>query len=211
MRAVPIACDLADPAARAALPTRVAELGLRVEVLANVAGLGTYGEFVAADPGRQLEQVQVMSAAVVELCGAFAPAMAARRRGAILIVSSAIGLMPMARYATYGATRSFCVAFGGALHAELRHRGVAVSTVCPGGVRSEFFAANGPQPVQRLLPGPFWRTPDQVAEASIGALRRNRRVLVPGAAMRALVAAGSLMPAGARLLLSERALRAAEH
>ncbi len=120
--------------------------------------------------------------------------MAERRRGAVLNVSSALALMPMAGYATYCGTRAFCLAFGDALHAELRGYGIAVTTVCPGGVSSEFFAANGPQPVQGAMPRFMWRTPEQVAGEAVEALGRNKRVLVPGRPMRALMAGRRLVP-----------------
>ncbi|HEX3174901.1 MAG TPA: SDR family NAD(P)-dependent oxidoreductase [Solirubrobacterales bacterium] len=114
--------------------------------------------------------------------------MAERRRGAVLIVSSALALLPMSGYATYCGTRAFCLAFGDALHAEMRRPGVAVTTVCPGGVSSEFFVANGPQPVQWSMPRMMWRTPEQVAAEAIDALARNKRMLVPGRSMRAMMA-----------------------
>jgi short-subunit dehydrogenase len=145
-----------------------------------------------------------MSEVVVDLSRAFAPAMSERRRGAILTVSSAIGLVPMARYATYGATRAFCVAFGDALHTELRHRGVAVTTACPGGVESEFFAANGPQPVEAVMPRFVWRTPEQVARSAIKGLSRNRRIVVPGAAMRAMMTSSKLIPRSLMLSAMDR-------
>jgi len=181
VRAEPLPCDLADARARAQLSERVAALGLEVGVLVNDAGLGTYGAFVESDPQRQLEQVRVMSEAVVDLSRSFAPQMVERGTGGILTISSGIAFMPMARYATYGATRAFCLAFGDALHTELRQRGVAVSTVCPGGVRSEFFAANGPQPVELILPSFLWQTPASPSEITspgcmrIVALARRRR------------------------------------
>ncbi len=138
IRAEVIACDLADAAARGALAARVEARQLRVDVLVNNAGLGSYGAFVDLDRQREVKQVRVTCEAVVELCGAFLPAMAARRSGAVLIVSSSLGLQPTARYATYGATKAFCLAFGESLHAELRAAGVAVSTLCPGPVATEF-------------------------------------------------------------------------
>lgn len=204
VRAEPLPCDLADAAARAQLPRRVAELGVTVEVLVNDAGLGTYGDFVDSEHERQLEQVRVMSEAVVDLARAFGPAMAERRRGAVLIVSSALALAPMPGYATYCGTRAFCLAFGDALHAELRRRSVAVTTVCPGGVSSEFFAANGPQPVQWAMPRFMWRTPEQVAREAIDALARNKRTLVPGRPMRATMAGQRLVPRGLQLTAMDR-------
>lgn len=210
VRAESLPCDLGDATARAQLPARLAALGLDVEVLVNDAGLGTFGAFVEADHARQLEQVRVMSEAVVDLARAFAPAMAGRRRGAVLTVSSGLALVPMPGYATYCGTRAFCLAFGDTLHTELRPRGIAVTTICPGGVSSEFFAANGPQPVQRLLPRFMWRTPEQVAREGVEALARNQRVLVPGRPMRALMASSKLVPRSLMLRMMDRAAQLPE-
>jgi uncharacterized protein len=208
VRAEPLPCDLADAEARAQLPQRVAALGLEVEVLVNDAGLGSYGDFVESDPQGQLQQVRVMSEAVVDLSRSFAPQMVERGAGGIMTISSGIAFVPMARYATYGATRAFCLAFGDALHTELRRRGVAVTTVCPGGVESEFFATNGPQPVQRALPGFLWQTPASVARAGVEGLARNRRVVVPGATMRAMMAVGRVVPRGPMLAAMDHLVRA---
>lgn len=95
------------------------------------------------------------------------------------IVSSGLGFGPVPRYATYGATKAFSIAFGEALHTELRRAGVAVNTLCPGPVASEFFAVAGPQPPQRVIPRAMWATPDAVARSAIAGLERNRRVVVP--------------------------------
>jgi short-subunit dehydrogenase len=206
-RAEPLACDLGDAEARAVLPKRIEDLGLRVDVLVNCAGIGSYGRFVELEGARELAQVRLMCEAVVDLCGAFAPAMANRRAGAMMLVASGVGLQPMPGYATYGAAKAFEVAFGEALHAELRGVGVAVSTVCPGPVETEFFAANGPQPVQRVMPRPLWRSAEQVAWAAVRGLERNRRLVVPGGSMRALMAAGRLAPRGLQMRAVDRLLR----
>src|SRR3954453_4203890 len=46
VRAEAVACDVTDPAARDRLEAEVARLGLRVDVLVNNAGFGTYEPFV---------------------------------------------------------------------------------------------------------------------------------------------------------------------
>ena len=206
VRAEWIRCDLADAAARAPAAAEVDSLGLRVDVLVNSAGLGSHGPFSQLETSRELEQVRVGCEAVVDLCGTFVPAMAARRRGAVLIVSSGLGFQPVARQATYGAGKAFGISFGDALHAELRPEGVAVCTVCPGPVPTEFFAANGPNPAQGL-PRFLWRSADQVAAAAIAGLEHNRRVVIPGAPMRALISASRLTPPGLRLRFVAHALR----
>jgi short-subunit dehydrogenase len=201
-------CDLADPAARRELVSDVKAAGRRVDLLINSAGLGTYGPFVELNRERELEQVRVMSEAVVDLCGAFAPTMASERFGAILIVSSSLGFGPVPRYATYAAAKAFDIAFGESLHAELRSSAVAVSTVCPGPVATEFFAVNGPQPPQRMVPRSMWQRPEAVARAALDGLERNKRVVIPGRAMRTAMALSSLAPRAVRLRAMDRFFRA---
>jgi short-subunit dehydrogenase len=201
IRADAVSCDLADAGARQALPGQIGALGLRVDVLVNNAGLGSHGAFVGLDPAREVEQVRVMCEAVVALCGAFVPAMATRRSGAVLIISSTTGFQPAARYATYGAVKAFSLSFGQSLRAELRRSGVAVTTVCPGPVETDFFDVNGVRPVR--LPRALWTTSERVAEIALSGVSRNRRVVIPGAPMRALMASSRLSPAAVQLRVME--------
>jgi short-subunit dehydrogenase len=197
IRAEVLACDLADPVSRAAVPDRLRELGVRVDILINNAGLGSSGRFTELERERELSQVRVMCEAMVDLCSAFVPEMAHRRSGALLIMSSTTAFQPAAKYATYGAAKAFSLAFGQALHADLRSSNVAVTTVCPGPVRTDFFSINRVQAVR--LPKAMWTTADDVAHAAIRALERNHRVVIPGAAMRALMAASRLSPTAVQL------------
>ena len=197
IRAEVLACDLADPAALEALPSRVDELGLRVDVLVNNAGFGSYGRFVELDGAREVDQVRVLCEAVVALSSAFVPAMVERGSGAVLILSSTTGFQPTARYATYAASKAFSLSFGQSLHEELRRSGVAVTTVCPGPVETEFFDVSDVRPVR--LPKRMWVTPDEVARAALDGLARNRRLVIPNVAVRALMATSRVSPAGLQL------------
>ena len=205
IRAEAVSSDLTDPASRGALSQQLEALGLRVDLLINNAGIGSYGRFVDQDAAREVEQVRLLCEGVVALCAAFVPAMASRRCGAVLIVSSTTGYQPAARYATYGAAKAFSLSFGQSLHAELRRSGVAVTTVCPGPVETEFFAVNHVQPV--ALPKAMWTTPETVAHAAIKGLERNRRVVIPGAPMRLLMAGSRLSPPALQLRIMDLLLR----
>jgi uncharacterized protein len=115
-----------------------------------------------------------------------------RRSGGILIVSSTTGFQPAARYATYAAAKAFSLSFGQSLHHELKRSGVAVTTVCPGPVDTPFFDVNHSRPVR--LPKAMWASGDEVARVAVDGLARNKRVVVPGAAMRALMTSSRYSP-----------------
>jgi uncharacterized protein len=207
VRAEVLPCDLADPSARAALRERVAALGLRVDLLASNAGLGSHGRFSELDPAGEVQQVRVMCEASVELCGIFVPPMVQRGGGAVLIVASISAFQPVPNTATYGAAKAFLLSFGEGLHSELRGSGVAVTTLCPGPVRTEFFEPGIEHPSERLFPAPFWKSPEAIAKAGIRGLSRNRRVVIPGAAARLLAGSGRVCPHFLQLPLVERMYR----
>ena len=111
------------------------------------------------------------------LTSAFAPAMVARGRGAILNVASTAALQPLPYSAGYSAAKAYVLAFSEALHQELRGRGVTVTALCPGPVETDFWeiadwqVASG-QSFERAVPRPALITAEQAAT------RRGRRARV---------------------------------
>ena len=187
-------CDLTDADARAELPAKVEALGLHVAVLVNNAGFGTSGYFNEADVDEEVQQVRILVEAVVDLTGRFLPAMVERREGAILNVASTAGFAPLPRMAGYGAAKAWSRSFSHAIHHEVAGRGVAVTALCPGPVETEFFEKTGPTPIENVVPRPAWVDVEACARAGVEALARNRAEVVPGKAMRAMIAVGRATP-----------------
>src|SRR5215210_5159287 len=194
VRAEAIACDVTDPGARDRLAAEVERLGLRVAVLVNNAGFGTYKPFAETPRERVLEEVRVNTEAVADLTARWLPAMVARRRGAVLVTSSTAAFQPLPGNAIYAAAKSFALSFAEALHHEVKEQGVTVTALCPGPMKTGFQDASGAHEFSAGLPGPLWRTADQVAAAAIEGLERGRRVVIPGAANRALSTVGRMSP-----------------
>jgi len=107
IRAEVLACDLMDADARAELPGRVTERGLRADLLVNNAGFDQPGRFLTTEADRQVEMTRIFCETTVALCHAFGTPMAQRRSGAILIVSSSSGFQPLPNDAVYGASKAF--------------------------------------------------------------------------------------------------------
>ena len=128
-----VSCDLADDAD--ALPAKVDELGLGVNLLVNNAGFGTHGRFVDIDPVRDAELVRVNCEALLTLTHAFLPGMVSRRRGGVITVASTAGMQPIPFEVSYAASKAFARSFSEALSAELRGTGVKALCVNPGPCR----------------------------------------------------------------------------
>jgi uncharacterized protein len=194
VRAEAVPCDVTDPAARDRLEAEVARLGLRVDVLVNNAGFGTYEPFVETPRERVLDEVRVNTEAVADLTARWLPGMVQRGAGAVLITASTAGFQPLPGNAVYSAGKSFALTFAEAIGHEVKGRGVTVTALCPGPVKTGFQDASGAHDFAAGLPKPLWRTPAQVAAAGIDGLERGRRVVVPGAPNRVLATIGRLCP-----------------
>jgi len=194
VRAEAVACDVTDPAARDRLQAEVERLGLRVDVLANNAGFGTYKAFAEIPRERLLEEVRVNTEAVADLTARWLPGMVERGAGAVLVTASTAGFQPLPGNALYAAVKAFALSFAEALHHEVKGKGVSVTALCPGPVKSGFQDASGAHDFASGLPKPLWRTPEQVAAAGLSGLERGKRVVVPGMPNRVLAAVGRFSP-----------------
>jgi short-subunit dehydrogenase len=174
-----IGADLGDPGAREDMAAAIEGQGLTVEILVNNAGFGIYSRFGDTPRERELEQVRLDVEAIVDLTARYYPGMRDRGRGTIINMSSTAGLQPIPGNATYAASKSFVLLFSEGLHAEALDRGVTVTVVCPGPVRTEFQEANQAVFADRL-PGMVWASAEEVAEESVRAAERGKRAIIPG-------------------------------
>nr|WP_157108780.1 mycolate reductase [Aldersonia kunmingensis] len=186
------ATDLSDRDARAALS---AELAAReITVLCNNAGIATFGPVAGLDPQYERDQVELNAVAVHDLTLAVLPSMLARKSGAILIVGSAAGNMPIPNNATYAATKAFVNTFSESLRGELKGSGVNVTLLAPGPVRADSPAAEEASIVDRMVPDFLWMDTTQTAKQSLDALGKNKMRLVPGLLGKAMSVAGQYSP-----------------
>ncbi|HEV7943295.1 MAG TPA: SDR family NAD(P)-dependent oxidoreductase [Solirubrobacteraceae bacterium] len=162
-----IAVDLSDPQE----VDRLLEQAGDVQILiANAAlpGSGLLDSFTEDQIDKALD---VNLRAPIVMAHALAPKMAARKEGHLLFMSSLSGKAATAGSSIYNATKFGMRGFAGALRAELRPQGVGVSTVFPGFIREAgMFAESG----AKLPPGVGTRTPQDVADAVVSAIERNR-------------------------------------
>src|SRR6195952_5257537 len=138
-----LACDVADPDARATLFDAVAERGLTIDILVNNASIGTMGAVADSTVAAEIAQVRVNVEAVIDSCTRAVQQMVPRGRGAILNVGSTAGFHPFPGQAGYAATKAFVRAYTEGLRAELAGTGVTAATLHPGPVRTEFLQSAG--------------------------------------------------------------------
>ncbi len=196
VRAEVLATDLTDREARAALPDRIAELGLTVDVLCNNAGFSTLGPVAASDPDAEARMVELDVMAVVDLCSRLLPGMVERGAGGVLNVASTAAFQPLPGQAGYGASKAFVRSYTLALAGELKGTGVAATVLCPGPVDTGFGEAAGfdPEEAKAALPSFMWESPEAVARCGLDALAAGRTVAIPGISNRLMANVANLSP-----------------
>ncbi len=135
--------DLADPTGPARLVEDLHARGIRVDVLVNNAGFGTYGPFEGEDPARIADEVQVNVAALTLLSRLLMPDLLAAPRGVLLNVTSTAAYQPGPSLAVYAATKAYVRSLTEALWQEHRGSRLRVLALAPGPTDTEFFEAAG--------------------------------------------------------------------
>ena len=197
-RAIAFPLDVADLAALERLPARVAERMGRLDLVVNNAGAHLRGPVAARSAEDLARMVEVNLAAPIVLTRACLPLLP--RGGAVVNVASLAGFVPVPGAATYSATKAGLRAFSRALADELRPRGIAVCTVSPGPVDTDFFLAELASVTELTFSQPM-SSPEQVAAAVLECVRTGRQEIGLPRASAILATLGYLSP---RLL---RALR----
>jgi hypothetical protein len=192
VRAQVVPADLARDAEVERVCARIAAEPA-LTMLVNNAGFGTIGPLATAASGPQEDMLRVHVLAPMRLTRAALPGMVARRRGAVVNVSSVASFLYSPGNVNYCASKAYLTTFSEGLALELEGTGVAVQALCPSFTHTEFHQRMGPDAKRR--PRFMWMTAETVVAASLSQLERHGPVIcVPGLRNRMLVAAIRLLP-----------------
>jgi short-subunit dehydrogenase len=163
------AADVGDEAqVRAAVASLTAQLG-PVDLLIANAGVGRPTALEPFDVAGVAEMMRINYLGVVHAIAAVLPGMLARGRGHLAAVSSLGAYHGMPGSQGYCASKAAVNTFLEGLRVQLRGRGIAVTTICPGFVRTPMTARN-------RFTMPFLMEPDEAARRIVRALRRRCKV-----------------------------------
>jgi short-subunit dehydrogenase len=197
------AVDVADLAAMTRFRDEVKRAHGRARLLVNNAGVALAGELeeISIDDMRWLMDINFWG--VVHGTKLFLPLLRAERQAHIVNISSIFGIMAVAGQSAYAASKFAVRGFSEALRHELGDSAIRVTTVHPGGVKTNI-ARNARMPAkldperrERLLKrfDELARTtPAVAAERILAGVRRDRGRILIGADARLLAALAWLLP-----------------
>jgi hypothetical protein len=174
----------------------------QLDFLVNNAGFGVKGQFATSDYSgpEGMHLLHVM--ATLRLTHAVLQGMVARGAGAVINVASVAGFLTSPGAVSYGASKSWIIAFTEGIWMELRGSGspVRVQALCPGFTYSEFHDVAGMNR-DKLAPKAWWCPAEQVVAESLEGLERDRVFVIPGFRYRLLVGMMGRIPRGLRRTL----------
>jgi 3-oxoacyl-[acyl-carrier protein] reductase len=169
---VPVVCDVRDVAQVHALVGMAVERFGRLDICVANAGIGAYADFVALDVATLDEIIDVNVKGTMYLAHAALPHLLTSDAADLLAVSSVVGRAGAGGEAVYAASKFAQVGLMRSLDHELWSRGVRCTTLCPGGIATDFAIGRG-----RTSDSPARANmlrPEEVADAAIYALTRPR-------------------------------------
>jgi short-subunit dehydrogenase len=120
-----------------------------ITLLVNNAGVGTHTPLLDSDVDAMTRMIELNVTALTRLTYAAVPGFVARGNGAVINISSIVGISPEILNGVYGGSKAFVLAFSQSLHHELASKGVRVQAVLPGATATDFWEIGG-LPIEHL-------------------------------------------------------------
>lgn len=119
------------------------ESGIKIGLLVNNAGFGTYGPFEESSIAKEMDMVNLNCKSLTGFCSIALPYLDSN--SVIINTASLAAFLPLGNFAVYAASKAYVLSFSIALAAELKDKGIKVCALCPGSVSTEFanVASNG--------------------------------------------------------------------
>lgn len=185
MLVVPV--DVTDPTSVAGAAAEVVGALGPLDVVVYSAGYWKQMDATAWDPEVFDQHLRVNLTGMSNVLAAVLPMMLERGRGVIAGISSVAGYRGLAGSGGYGATKAAQLNLLESLRVELAPRGVRVTTISPGFVRTDLTTGN-------RFPMPFIIDAAQAATSICDGLERNRPDIVFPLRMAMLMKAARLVP-----------------
>lgn len=165
-------CDVRDLTALEDLAAAASDRFGGIDIVVANAGVGAYGDFLDLDREILDEIIDVNVKGLLYTIRATLPLLLSSDSGELVVIASIAGQRGPAGEAVYAASKFAQVGFMRSLDHELWDRGVRCSTICPGGVATDFAMGRGRTPEDPDLE--VMMRPGEVAESVLHVLTRPR-------------------------------------
>lgn len=163
-----------------------------VKLLVNSAGFGKIGTVGKQDLESETGMVRLNCEALCAVTHVVLPYLSKNSR--ILQFASAAAFLPQPGFAVYAATKAFVLSYSRALGVELKPRGIGVTAVCPGPVKTEFFDVAETTTEMASYKKLVMANPEKVVRTALRDSMMGKSVSVYGVLMKAFYVLSKILP-----------------
>ena len=180
-----IAIDITDERKLARFAEVLMIRNAGISVLVNCAGMGIYGAFEAQSRDEITETVRLNVLALTQMTKFCLPYM--KKGSRIIQIASGSAFLPQSGFAVYAASKAYVYSFGKALRKELKPKGISVTIVCPGPVKTPFLKhAYGRYGKMNLIKKLTTAKPEKVVKKALQDSKKKKAVSIYGLSMKLL-------------------------
>jgi short-subunit dehydrogenase len=148
-----------------------------ITILVNNAGVSARTPLLDSDIDKLDRMIDLNVNALVRLTHAIVPAFIKRGGGAIINISSVLGIVPELLNGVYGGTKAFVLAFSLSLHKEFANSNIRVQAVLPGATATDFWNVAGTSLEQ--VPSGMEMKADDMVDAALAGFDQGELVTIP--------------------------------
>lgn len=163
-----------------------------VRLLVNAAGIGKAGYFENLTRQEACHMIELNDTALVAVTSMVLPYMAPKSN--IIQLASASAFLPQKEFSVYAASKAFVLSYSRALRAELKEKGIIVTSVCPGPVDTEFLEISHAGKEQKRMKRLVTVEAAPVVAKALRDAKAGKEISIYGFPMHVIFAAAKLLP-----------------
>ncbi len=166
---------------------------ITVKYLINNAGYAKFCSYSDLDIDKSLDMINLNVSAVVAMCLACIPYMTKGCR--ILNISSQSSFLPLPYLNIYASTKVFVRHYSRALNVELKNKGITVTAVCPGWMKTKLYDRAKVEQAKKVVNSFDGITaPDKVAKKALADADKGKALSIYGLYSNLTHIAGKIIP-----------------
>lgn len=171
---------------------KLSQENVSIKILVNSAGFAKFCSYDDLNLERSLNMIDVNIKGVVAMGLICIPYM--RKGSHIINIASLASFQPLPYLNLYSATKAFVKNYSRALHVELKDRGIIVTAVCPGWIKTALYDRADIGATKTIHRFTGMTTPDKVVRRALRDAARARDLSVYGCTTKLCQAASKLLP-----------------
>ena len=170
----------------------IEENRLKINILINNAGVGTFGDFKCIEWEIEESLIDINIKALTRLTKYFLPKIIKCKNGGILNVASTAAFCSGPRMAAYYASKGYVLSLTEAIYEECKGTGIKVSCLCPGPVKTGFQGKAGIKKSESAKK--YLMEAEEVARVCYKEFNKGKLIIIPGFKNKLLIIGNKFLP-----------------